>query len=103
MPELTAKQHYWSNQLKLADSFEGSVAEYAQAQNIPVKKLYRWRNYFRKTATAELKAKPAFTQVLSSSLPDACLKLKLGNTQLEFARLPNPHWLAELIAQSNAS
>lgn len=37
MPELTAKQHYWSEHLKRADSFEGFVAECAQSQNIAVK------------------------------------------------------------------
>jgi len=48
MAEPTAKQQYWSEQLKLADSFDGSMSQYAAAENIPVKKLYRWRNYFRK-------------------------------------------------------
>jgi hypothetical protein len=103
MAELTAKQQYWSEQLKLADSFDGSLSQYAAAENIPVKKLYRWRNYFRKASLAENKATPVFTKVVSSSVPDSCLKLQLGNTQLEFARLPNPQWLAEFIAQSNAS
>jgi len=103
MPELTTKQHHWSEHLKRADSFEGSVAGYAQSQNIPVKNLYRWRNYFRKTAAAEPKAKPAFAQVMSASPADSSLKLTLGNTQLEFTRLPNPQWLAQLIAMSNSS
>ena len=103
MAELTTKQQYWSEQLRLADSFEGSVAEYAQSQNIPVKKLYRWRNYFSKISTTKDKAKSAFTQVVNSSIPESCLKLSLGNTLLEFARLPNPQWLAEFIAQSNVS
>jgi len=99
MPELTTKQHHWSEHLKRADSFEGSVAGYAQSQNIPVKNLYRWRNYFRKTAAAE----PAFAQVISASPADSSLKLTLGNTQLDFTRLPNPQWLAQLIAMSNSS
>jgi hypothetical protein len=77
------------------------VAEYAQSQNIPVKNLYRWRNYFRKTAAAE--PKPAFAQVINASPADSSLKLTLGNTQLEFTRLPNPQWLAQLIAMSNPS
>jgi len=103
MAELTAKQQYWSEQLKLADSFDGSMSQYAAAENIPVKKLYRWRNYFRKSSTTKGNAKPVFTKVVNSSVPQSCLKLILGNTQLEFARLPNPQWLAEVIAQSNTS
>jgi len=54
MAELTAKQQYWSEQLKLADSFDGSMSQYAAAENIPVKKLYRWRNYFRKSSTTKM-------------------------------------------------
>jgi len=101
MAELTAKQRYWSEQLKLADSFEGSMAEYAKSKNIPAKILYRWRNHFRKASLAENKTTSVFTQVVSSPMPDPCLKLKLGNTQLEFTRLPNPQWLVELITASN--
>lgn len=103
MPKLTAKQQYWSAQLLQADSFDGTVAEYAQANNIPVRKLYRWRNYFRKTTTTEHKPKPVFTQVVSSSIPDSGLKVKLGNTELEFVRLPSPQWLAQLILVSSDS
>ncbi len=103
MSKLTAKQHYWSEQLKRADSFDGSMLQYVEAENIAVKKLYRWRNYFRKASVTENIAKPVFTQVISSSLPDACLKLTLGTIQFEFARLPNPQWLAELVARSNAA
>ena len=102
MVKLTAKQEYWSEQLKLADSFDGSVAQYAQSKNIAVKKLYHWRNYFRKISTTESKAKPVFSKVVSSSPADSCLKLRLGNIQFEFTRLPNPQWLTEFIAQNNA-
>ncbi len=101
MVELTAKQQYWTEQLQLADAFDGSMSQYAEANNIAVKKLYRWSNYFRKTSTADHKAKPVFTQVVNSSLSDSCLKLTLDKVRLEFARLPNPQWLAELIAQAN--
>lgn len=105
MPELTEKQHYWSEHLKQADAFEGSVAQYAKAQNLPIKSLYRWRNYFNKNTAAKLnvEAKPAFTQVVNAPLADSPLKLTLGNTQLEFTRLPSPQWLVQLIAMGNSS
>ncbi len=103
MPELTSKQRYWAQQLKLADSFDGSMSQYATAENIPAKKLYRWRNYFRKSSAVKDNATPVFTKVVNSSVPECCLKLTVGSMQLEFARLPNPQWLAEFIAQSNVS
>ena len=102
MADLTVKQQYWTEQLQQADFFDGSMVQYAQSKNISVKNLYRWRNYFRKASTAEHKAKSVFTQVVSSPLLDSCLNLKMGNSQLEFTRLPNPQWLAEFIVQSNA-
>ncbi len=102
MPTLTAKQQYWSEQLLQADAFEGSLAEYAQTQNIPAQTLYRWRSYFRQTSVTGRETKTVFTQVVSTSLPGPCLKLMVGNMQLQFTRLPDPRWLAELMSTSHA-
>jgi len=101
MSKLTEKQQYWSEQLLRAASFEGSVAQYAQAQNIPAQTLYRWRSYFRQPSIIEHNSKTVFTQVINTPISDSCIKLKQGSIQLEFPRLPNPQWLAEFIAQSN--
>ncbi len=101
MSKLTEKQQYWSEQLSQADSFEGSLAQYAQSQNIPAKTLYRWRSYFRQSSIIEHTSKTVFTQVVNTPISDSCIKLIHGSIQLEFTRLPNPQWLAEFIAQSN--
>lgn len=101
MSKLTAKQQYWSEQLSQADSFEGSLAQYAQTQNIPAQTLYRWRSYFRQFSIIEHNSKTTFTQVVNTPAPDFCIKLKQGSLQLEFTRLPNPQWLADLISASN--
>lgn len=98
MSKLTAKQQYWSEQLLQADSFDGSLAQYAQAQNIPAQSLYRWRSYFRQTTTT----KTVFTQVVSTPIPSLCLKLNRGNVQLQFTRLPDPRWLAEFVTASDS-
>lgn len=99
MSKLTVKQQYWSEQLLQADSFDGSLAQYAQAQNIPAQNLYRWRSYFRQTTTT----KTVFTQVLSAPMPSLCLKLNRGSVQLQFTKLPDPQWLAEFVSASDSS
>lgn len=101
MSKLTAKQQYWSEQLRQADAFDGSLVQYAQTQNLPVQTLYRWRHYFRPSSRTELNAKPLFTQVVHSPVADACIKLQKGNTQLQFTRLPDPQWLAAFITASD--
>jgi len=102
MPKLTEKQQYWSEQLLRADAFDGSLAAYAKTQSISAQTLYRWRSYFRHPTTTTSEAKTIFTQVVNASIPDACIKLTLGNIQLHFTRLPDPQWLAELISVSDS-
>ena len=102
MPKLTAKQQYWSEHLLRADAFDGSLAAYAKTQSISAKTLYRWRSYFRHTTTTTSEAKTMFTQVVNTSMPDAGIKLTLGNIQLHFMRLPDPQWLAALISASDS-
>ncbi len=103
MPRVTSKQKYWSEQLLKADAFEGSLGQYAQTQNIPVQTLYYWRSYFKRSSAIETKTKPGFTQVVSAPVTDVCVRLQMGNIQLQFARLPDPQWLSEFIAASHAS
>ena len=103
MPKLTTKQKYWSEQLRKADAFEGSLAEYAQTQNIPVQTFYYWRSYLKRAADTEPRTKRVFTQVISASVPDFCIKLHVGNIQLQFAQLPDPRWLSEFLAAVHAS
>tara|TARA_R110001592_G_scaffold363391_1_gene687069 strand:- start:27648 stop:27959 length:312 start_codon:yes stop_codon:yes gene_type:complete len=103
MPKLTTKQKYWSEQLIKADGFEGSLAEYALTQNIPIQTLYYWRSYLKRSAATEPKTKPAFTQVISAPAADFCIRLHVGNIQLQFARLPDPRWLSEFITAVHTS
>jgi hypothetical protein len=101
--KITAKQKYWSEQLLKADAFDGSLAQYAQAQNISVQTLYYWRSYFKRSSAIETKTKATFTQVVSAPALDFCIRLQMGNIQLHFSRLPDPRWLSEFITATHAS
>lgn len=103
MPKLTAKQKYWSEQLLKADAFEGSMSQYAQTQNIPAQSLYYWRSYLKHSSATKPKIKPAFTQVVSAPAMDFCIRLQVGNIQLQFARLPDPQWLSAFITGTHSS
>ncbi|MBQ0719512.1 MAG: hypothetical protein KBT88_06025 [Gammaproteobacteria bacterium] len=102
MAKATAKQTYWSEHLVQAEAFSGSLAEYAQAQNIPVQTLYRWRHYFKDLPAADPNTQPLFTQVLTAPVSAVCITLQMSNIQLQFTRLPDPQWLAQLMAASCA-
>ncbi|MBV1907226.1 MAG: hypothetical protein KUG75_14215 [Pseudomonadales bacterium] len=101
MPAITSKQQYWSEQLQQADAYDGSLAEYAQALNIPAQTLYRWRSYFKQSTAGKDKTKALFTQIITSPTPDACVKLQVGKVRIQFVRLPDPQWLAAFITTSN--
>ena len=102
MAKATAKQTYWSEQLLQAEAFDGSLAKYAQTQNIPIQTLYRWRYYFKGSPVIDPEVKPLFTQVVTSPVSAVCITLQVDNIQLQFAQLPDPQWLAELMAASRA-
>lgn len=102
MAKATAKQTYWSEHLVQAEAFNGSLAGYAQTQDIPVQTLYRWRHYFKDSTIVEPEVKPLFTQVHTSPVSAVCITLQMDNIQLQFTRLPDPRWLADLMAASCA-
>jgi hypothetical protein len=103
MATLTAKQQHWLEQLSLAEAYDGSLAEYAREQNIPIQALYSWRNHFKRAAVSKEKPTQLFTPVVSTSSPDFAVTLQLGHSQLQFTRLPNPQWLVEFIALSHSA
>ncbi len=106
MSKITAKQQYRSEHLLQATTFEGTVSEYAQANNIPVQTLYRLRHYFKRTASTDVKITPLFTQLVRAPVIDAsdyCISLQQGNTKIRFAQWPDPQWLVDFIAASHRS
>ena len=100
MPQsLTTKQQYWSTHLQKAEAFDGSFADYARAQGLPEQALYRWRHQLKQLGVNQVESKTVFTQVVSSAVHSGpSLTLETNEVQLRFARLPDPHWLAQLLA-----
>ena len=96
---LTAKQQFWSNHLQNAEQSNGSIAEYARQNNIVPQRLYQWRNAFRKQTRTSISTETMFTQAIV--LPErrqTQLTMNVGSTQLSFNELPDPEWLAALLA-----
>lgn len=95
---LTAKQQYWSQHLLQADSFEGSLADYARSQGLSAQHLYQWRNVLRKREITQVATKTVFTEVTRSGFAGPSLTLHLGAAQMVFGSLPDVRWLSQLIA-----
>ena len=52
MAILTEKQAYWKAHLEAAQSIDGSLADYARAHDLQVKKLYVYKTQLSKLETA---------------------------------------------------
>jgi len=67
MKALTEKQAFWKGHLEAAQSFEGSLADYARAHELSAKKLYSYKTrILRREATAE--ASTGFVKVMSQAV-----------------------------------
>lgn len=102
MSNTTDKQQYWSDHLRQAEDFDGSLSQYAQSQNLTVKSLYRWRHYFKQSPKPEPLEKALFAQVIQAPAIEHCLTLKVGEAALQFTRWPDPQWLANFIRSSDS-
>ncbi len=67
MAVLTEKQAYWKTHLEAAQSFDGSLADYARAHDLPVKKLYVYKTQLSKVEDAPVVA-AGFVQVTTPSV-----------------------------------
>ena len=98
MSTFTEKQQYWCEQLQRADSFDGSLADFARHQGIKAQTLYQWRSALRKREITQVASQTVFTEVAQSSFAAPGLVMYLGDAQLVFSVLPDPRWLGGLLA-----
>ena len=100
---LTPSQQFWSEKLQEAEQSGNSLAEFARQQNIPAKKLYQWRSTLR-SKTTSVTQETRFTRVVTNaSVGAADLTVVLPDAKLQFATLPDPQWLAELLSNGRRS
>jgi hypothetical protein len=67
MAGLTKKQTYWKAHLEAAESFEGSLADYARTHDLSAKKLYGYKTRIRKhEAAAEIST--GFVKVMTQAV-----------------------------------
>jgi len=95
---LTTKQQYWSSQVKKAEQFDGSIADYARQNNISPQALYRWRHIVQKNTRTTPANDVVFTQaMILPAEPAIKLTVHVGAGELSFNQLPDPSWLSELL------
>ena len=66
MRTLTEKQAYWKKHLEGAQSFDGSLADYARAHSVSKKKLYVYKSQLRKLEEASV-VPVGFMKITSSA------------------------------------
>jgi hypothetical protein len=70
MTTLTEKQAHWKAHLEAAQSFDGSVVDYARAHGLEAKKLYVYKTQLRKLEEASGNSS-GFVKVTTPALPAA--------------------------------
>ena len=97
MKVLTEKQAYWKAHLAAAESYEGSLADYARAHDLSTKTLYGYKTRFRKREeTAGIPGR--FVKVTAATLaPSLPVTVSLPNgVRLTLADLDLPELLERL-------
>lgn len=67
MAGLTEKQAFWKRHLEAAESYEGSLADYARAHDLSSKKLYGYKTRIRKREAA-VESSTGFVKVMSQAV-----------------------------------
>ena len=84
MRTLTEKQAYWKAHLEAAESYEGSLADYARAHDLSAKTLYGYKTRIRKREFAAGRSN-GFVKVT----PPAAASLPLSTPSPVTVSLPN--------------
>ena len=109
--QITERQQYWRDHVLAAAQYEGSIVEYAAANNLKTKDLYQWKTALTKRGFLPLqsdKPKSDFTEVKLDSAstakpapdtsPVQCrLTLPCGSV-LEYFTPVDPESIARLLA-----
>lgn len=67
MKALTEKQVFWKRHLEAAESFDGTLADYARAHDLSTKQLYGYKTRIRKRE-ADAETSPGFVKVMSQAV-----------------------------------
>lgn len=93
--ELTQKQAYWKSHLEAAESFDGSLVDYARAHDLEVKKLYVYKTALRERS--EITTTSAFVRVSQRSVSTAGVGVTLPNgVKLTLPNVDQPGLLERL-------
>lgn len=84
---ITEPQQYWLGQIRAANAFEGSVADYARAEGLTPKELYQWKTILtRRGLLPGKKIRSDFVPVATTPVRSSVVSLLLPNgVRLEFS------------------
>lgn len=83
---ITERQQYWLDQIRAANAFEGSIADYARAEGLTPKELYQWKTILtRRGLLPAKKIRSDFVPVATKPVRSGVVSLVLPNgVRVEF-------------------
>ena len=101
---LTENQKSWLKHLDAIDKFDGTLKQYAEANNLVLQDIYSWKSQLRQKGAiapapqSPRKGKPTFAKVQQSqSHISSNFQFRLGNVSITADAFPDPNWLATFV------
>lgn len=106
--ELTARDRFWLGHLQAIAGGDESASEYTRRHGLSVGALYQGMRRLERRGAWTRAAKPvSFTPVIvrrESVSAEVALRLRLASgAELAWSRMPEPEWIAALVARLSSS
>ena len=80
---ITERQHYWLDDIRAADAFDGSMAYYARSEGQTPQELYSWKSILARrrllSERATFEKASGFVRVIAPTRPPLGMSLVLPN------------------------
>jgi transposase-like protein len=96
---MSSVEEFWRKHLAAIEVEDITTKAYAEREGLSVHMLYQWRRQLRDTVVAKPSGFVAVQMPPAEPAPSTCCQLQIGHAvRMEFAALPDAHWLAALAA-----
>jgi len=101
---ITERQQYWLNHIRSADASEGTLVDYAKAQDLKVKDLYQWKTLLVRRGVMSGKAgKPkAFVAVRESVTASKATLLLPNGVRIEVSGAIDGETIQSLVTAASS-
>ena len=101
---LTENQKSWLKHLDAIEKFDGTLKQYAAANDLVLQDIYSWKSQLRQKGViapapqSPKKSKPTFAKVQQTQPRGSSnFQFRLGNVSITSDAFPDPNWLATFV------